>query len=94
MSLVRSFLRFLRRNKKVAAKRNKIYLELLEPRILLDAMTYMARTGGIDGTLRLQNVGGVDTLQLIKNNEQSVLVRYYDGHEETLALPAQSGSAP
>ena len=74
MSLARSIRRLFRKREKAAAKRKKAYLEPLEPRILLSDMSYSADTGAaIDATLRLQDVGGVDTVQLINNSDLSVL---------------------
>ena len=77
MSLARSFRRLLnRKNRKSSPRQNKVFLEPLEPRLLLDAqpLSYAAAPGtAINATLRLQ----VDTLQLqlINNNSnQSVLV--------------------
>ena len=63
----------LKNQKKIAAAARKtarrLFLEPLEPRWLLDAMTYAPSSGSLDATLRLQG----DTLQLINNSDQSVL---------------------
>ena len=82
MGFVRSFRRQMSRQMKqseIAAKKRsrKMLLEPLEPRILLssDPLSYTAASAAMDITLRLQEVEGSDTLQLINNNNnQSVLV--------------------
>ena len=81
MGFVRSFRRQMNRRMKqrdIAAKKRsrKMLLEPLEPRILLssDPLSYTAAGAAMDITLRLQEVEGSDTLQLIdNNNNQSVL---------------------
>ena len=75
MSLARSFQRSRSRSKNIPPPRNKVYLEPLEPRVLLSSdLTHAAAAGvALDATLRLQKVDDVDTLQLIDNVDQSVL---------------------
>jgi len=81
MGFVRSFRRQMSRQMKqseIAAKKRsrKMLLEPLEPRILLssDPLSYTAAGAAMDITLRLQEVEGLGTLQLIdNNNNQSVL---------------------
>jgi len=75
MSLVRSFLRLRKRNRKLPPIRNKLHFESLEPRLLLSSdLTYTAAAGGaVDLTLRMQKVDDVDTLQLLNNADQSIL---------------------
>ena len=81
MGFIRSFRRQMSRQMKqseMAAKKRsrKMLLEPLEPRILLSAdLSYTAAAGAaMDITLRLQEVEGSGTLQLIdNNNNQSVL---------------------
>lgn len=72
-----SFARRIRRlkeriQKKQARRQNKrrVLLEPLEPRILLDAeMSFTMSAAAHDLTLRLGDVDGIDTLQLINNED-------------------------
>jgi Ca2+-binding RTX toxin-like protein len=66
----------MQRIRAAAKKRRKVLFEPLEPRILLssDPFSYTAAANtAVDLTLRLQEVSGIDTLQLINNSDQSVL---------------------
>jgi len=75
MSLVRSFLRLRKRNRKLPPIRNKVYFEPLEPRVLLSDFTYGAAAGAaLNATLQLQKIGDVDTLQLIDNTDPSIIL--------------------
>ena len=71
----------LKNQKKIAAAvrktANRLFLEPLEPRWLLDAMSYAPPAGGsLDATLKLQGA----TLQLINNSDQSELASHaFDG---------------
>lgn len=71
MSLTRRIRRRLQRNRLIAKKQRKAFLETLEPRLLLSADLSYTMTGAVkDLTLTLDKVEGIDTLQLI-NNEDS-----------------------
>jgi len=60
MSLVRSLLRFRKRNRMISPRRNRVHLETLEPRVLLSDMTYSAAAGAAaDLTLRLQKIDDI-----------------------------------
>ena len=75
MSLARTFLRQRERNFGWKKRRNKVFFEPLEPRVLLSgdlAHTTAAGTA-LDATLRVQKVDGADTLQLINDADQSIL---------------------
>ena len=65
-----------KKNKASQCSPNRAVLEPLEPRLLLDAMTYAVETGAaMDATLRLQKVNEVDTVLLVQNDiNQSVLI--------------------
>ena len=76
MTFGRKLRRQMQRIRAAAKKRRKVLFEPLEPRILLssDPLSYTAAANtAVDLTLRLQEVGGIDTLQLINNSDQSVL---------------------
>jgi hypothetical protein len=66
MGFVRSFRRRLKKNRSTAKKKRLVHLEPLEPRILLSAdLSHTMGGSGHDLTLRLGDVDGVNTLQLI-----------------------------
>jgi len=70
MGFARSFRRQMKRNKAAAKKRRKVLFEPLEPRLLLSADLSFAMAGAAnDLTLQLDQVDGVDTLQLINNED-------------------------
>jgi len=82
MGFIRSFHRQMSRQmkqrEKAAKKRSrKMLLEPLEPRILLSAdLSYTAAAGAaMDITLRLQEVEGLGTLQLIDNNNNQLVLQ-------------------
>ena len=84
MSLLRKIRRLIQRKETAAAgtrDRRKLFLEPLEPRILLSADMQYAMTGaGDDVTLRLQRVNDVETLQIVDSSDfNSVL------HSQALA---------
>jgi Ca2+-binding RTX toxin-like protein len=72
MSFLRWFRRQMKRRSEAAAKRRrKVLFEPLEPRLLLssDPLSYTAAAGtAADMTLRLQDVEGIETLELINNS--------------------------
>ena len=75
MSLVRSFLRLRKRNRKLPPIRNKVHFEPLEPRVLLSDFTYGAAAGAaLNATLQLQKLDDVDTLQLVDNTDPSIIL--------------------
>ncbi len=56
--------------RKRSGRSGKVYLEQLEPRLLLSAdLTYSTTAGAHDLTLRTADVQGVETLQLINNGD-------------------------
>ena len=70
MGFARSFRRQMKRNKTAAKKRRKVLFEPLEPRLLLSADLSFTMTGAADDlTLKLDQVEGVDTLQLVNNED-------------------------
>ena len=70
MGFARSFRRQWKRNQSTAKKQRKVHLEPLEPRILLSAdLSHTMGDAGEDLTLRLADVEGVDTLQLITSSD-------------------------
>src|SRR5512139_446394 len=74
MSLVRSLLRFKKRNRMAFPRRNRVHLEALEPRLLLssDTFAYSAPVGtAANLTLRLDDA--TQELQLLDNVSHSVL---------------------
>ena len=75
MGLARKLRRLRRKTEEVAIrKRRKALLEPLEPRMLLSADLKFTMTGDAnDLTLRLRDVSGTDTLELVNNDDLSVL---------------------
>ena len=78
MSLTRRFRRRLQRKRSAAKKHRKVHFEPLEPRILLSndpsPFSFTAAAGAAaDLTLRLEEINGTDTLQLIDTGTLSVL---------------------
>jgi hypothetical protein len=72
MSLARSFLRQRKKNFGWKERRNKVFFEPLEPRLLLSSDLSCPMTEAANVlTLRLKDVNGVDTLQLINNEDPS-----------------------
>ncbi|MFO7964214.1 MAG: LEPR-XLL domain-containing protein [Desulfobacterales bacterium] len=72
MGLARNLRRLARKKQAAAAKvyRRKAVIEPLEPRLLLSADLSYSMGGGVnDLTLALNQVDGVDTLQLINNDD-------------------------
>jgi hypothetical protein len=72
MSLLRKIRRFIQRKETaaVARDRRKLFLEPLEPRVLLSADMQFAMTGDADDvTLRMLDVGGADTLQIVDSTD-------------------------
>jgi Ca2+-binding RTX toxin-like protein len=75
MGLARQ-IRRLRKMKEVPAarKRRKALIEPLEPRLLLSADLKFAMSGDVDDvTLRMKDVGGTDTIQVVDNADQSIV---------------------
>src|SRR5678815_1418205 len=57
-----------------AGRRRLLQFEPLEPRLLLSADLSYTATGNGDLTLRVADVGGVSTLQLVDSNDPSILL--------------------
>src|SRR5215204_2648461 len=57
-----------------ARRRRMLKFEALEPRVLLSADLSFAATAAADLTLRVSNIGGAETLQLIETHSPSVIV--------------------
>ena len=76
MSLMRRIMRLRKRRENSAGKKRirKVFLEPLEPRLLLSADLKFAMGGAADDlTLRLDNDDGAETLKLINNDDLSIL---------------------
>ncbi|RPJ18857.1 MAG: LEPR-XLL domain-containing protein, partial [Desulfobacteraceae bacterium] len=75
MGLARKLRKLRRRTEEVfKKKRRKALLEPLEPRLLLSADLKFTMTGdATDLTLRLRDVSGTDTLELVNNDDVSIL---------------------
>ncbi len=105
MSIERSFLRYRNRlekvfgkkgkeNKakvKIPTKQNKVLLEPLEPRLLLSSdLTYNIGTAH-DVSLRMQNVGGTDTLQVVNDANSAVLLSQSLADTEEIVITGSGG---
>jgi Ca2+-binding RTX toxin-like protein len=102
MSLTRSFYKKFKKNETVIKKPRKVFCEALEPRFLLSADLSFTMTGTAnDLTLRLDDTS--DEIQLVDNNDQSVLqsqsfddtsaiVITGSGQDDTLAVDFSSGN--